>query len=199
MMGQTVEALIRDGVDGSSAAPSSGMIPAMKWTAPLVERQFDVYEGDERATLEAFLDWHRQTLLWKCSGLTAEQLRSANIEPSKLSLLGLLRHMTDVERIGFTTRVAGRPRDTVSWDLPGEDGDFDDLAAADAETDYARYVAESQRSREAVAGVSLEHRFQTHGRTMTLRWVYVHLIEEYARHNGHADLLRERIDGATGE
>ena len=175
------------------------MMRGMTWTAPLVERQFDVFDGDERATLEAFLEYHRQTLLWKCSGLTAEQLCSANIEPSKLSLLGLLRHLTDVERIWFTTRVLGQPRDPIYWSLPAQDGDFDDLVAADAEADYARYVAECQRSREAATGLSLEHRFETHGRAMTLRWVYVHLIEEYARHNGHADLLRERIDGATGE
>ena len=173
----------------------------MTWTAPQVERTFDTYTGDERTILDAFLEFHRQTLLQKCSGLTAEQLRAATVEPSKLSLHGLLRHMTDVERIWFQHRVLGQPRNTLYWDNGVDDGDFDGLESADAEADYATYVAECQRSREASADLALEHTFvnSRSGDAMNLRWVYVHMIEEYARHNGHADLLREAIDGQTGE
>ncbi len=176
-------------------------MPCMTWTAPQVEREFDTYNGDERTILEAFLEFHRQTLLLKCSGLNAQQLRAANVEPSKLSLHGLLRHMTDVERIWFQHRLLGQPRNTLYWDNGAEDGDFDGLEAADAEADYATYVAECQRSREAAAGLGLDHEFTNtrSGTPMNLRWIYVHMIEEYARHNGHADLIRERIDGATGE
>jgi len=177
------------------------MIADMTWTAPQVDRTFDVYTGDERTLLESFLEWHRQTLLWKCSGLTAQQLATATVEPSKLTLLGLLRHMTDVERVWFSRRVGGQAIEPVYWTDASPDGDFDDVATADAEADYARYLAECQRSREVAAQLPLEHEF-LHPRdqyAMSLRWVYIHMIEEYARHNGHADLIRERIDGATGE
>jgi hypothetical protein len=140
-------------------------------------------------------------LLWKCSGLDGEQLKSATIEPSKLSLLGLLRHLTDVERVWFSRRLHSLAPDPVYWSDASPDGDFDDVDGADAEADYATYLAECQRSREAVAGLALEHEFvhPRPNRRTSLRWVYIHMIEEYARHNGHADLIRERIDGATGE
>jgi uncharacterized damage-inducible protein DinB len=177
------------------------MIAAMTWTAPQIDRTFDVFTGEERALLDTFIEWHRQTLLWKCSGLTAEQLKTATVEPSKLTLLGLLRHMTDVERVWFSRRVLGKAINPIYWSEASPDGDFDEVADADAAADYAAYLAECQASREAVAGLPLEHEF-VHPRenyAMSLRWVYLHMIEEYARHNGHADLLRERIDGATGE
>ena len=118
-----------------------------------------------------------------------------------MSLLGLLRHMTDVERIWFTTRVHGRPNETIYWSDASPDGDSDEIAGADASADYAAYLAECERSQQSVADLPLDHTF-LHPRDktpMSLRWVFVHMIEEYARHNGHADLIRERIDGATGE
>jgi uncharacterized damage-inducible protein DinB len=151
--------------------------------------------------LEGWLEWHRQTLLTKLAGLTAEQLKLASVEPSNLTLLGLLRHMTEVERSWFRTRAAGDPAATLvycSTDNPH--GDFDDIALADAEADYATYLAELEEARKAVADLPLEHEFATpRFPAMSLRWVYLHMIEEYARHNGHADLIRERIDGATGD
>jgi uncharacterized damage-inducible protein DinB len=150
--------------------------------------------------LEGWLDWHRQTLLAKAAGLTAEQLKIAAVEPSSLTLLGLVRHMAEVERSWFRRRAAGDsdiPYLYCSDDDP--DGDFDNVAGADAEADYAAYLAEIDQARAAVAGLPLEHEFRSrHHTTMTLRWAYLHMIEEYARHNGHADLIRERIDGATG-
>jgi uncharacterized damage-inducible protein DinB len=171
------------------------------WTAPEAHRVDEPVTGTERPMLEGWLDWHRQTLLRKCAGLTADQLKLASAEPSNLTLLGLVRHMTEVERSWFRTRAAG---DTTagyvycSEDNP--DGDFDDVAGAVAEADFAAYVGEIELARKAVADLSLEHEFATSRRpAISLRWVYLHMIEEYARHNGHADLIRERIDGATGD
>ena len=171
------------------------------WTAPSPNRESEPNTGPERQMLQGWLDWHRQTLLTKCAGLTAEQLRTASAEPSNLTLLGLVRHMTEVERVWFRVRAAGQ---TLADDLyiseGNVDGDFDDVAGADAEADYAAFLAELPEADKAVADLPLEHEFTTRrGDTISLRWVYLHMIEEYARHNGHADLIRERIDGATGD
>ncbi|MGH3330584.1 MAG: DinB family protein [Nocardioidaceae bacterium] len=151
--------------------------------------------------LDAWLEYHRQTLQLKCAGLTVEQLRRRAVEPSSLSLLGLVRHMTEVERAWFRRRVAGEEVAYLYCSKDRPDGDFDDVDAADAGTDFAAYTRELDLARAAAAGRSLDDTF-FHSRLnadMDLRWVYVHMIEEYARHNGHADLLRERIDGATGD
>jgi Protein of unknown function (DUF664) len=170
------------------------------WTAPAVTRIDEPSTGAERPMLEGWLEWQRHTLLMKAAGLTAEQLKLASAPPSNLTLLGLIRHMTEVERSWFRRRAAG---DTdiehlyCSDDNP--DGDFDDVADADAEADYGAFLAELDAVRKAAADLPLEHEFPTPRRSaISLRWVYLHMIEEYARHNGHADLLRERIDGATG-
>ena len=170
------------------------------WTAPAVARIDAPSTGPERSMLEGWLEWQRQTLLIKASGLTAEQLKLASAPPSNLTLLGLIRHMTEVERGWFRTGAAGDTAlDLVYCSDDNPDGDFDDVAAADAEADYVAFVAELDAVRKAAADLSLEHEFTTRrGRVTSLRWVYLHMIEEYARHNGHADLLRERIDGATG-
>jgi uncharacterized damage-inducible protein DinB len=170
------------------------------WTAPPAHREDEPLTGPERAMLQGWLDWHRQTLLTKCAGLTAEQLRTASTEPSNLTLLGLVRHMTEVERAWFTLRAAGRKEaGAVYVSDDNVDGDFDDIAGADPATDFAAFTAELAASDEAVAGLPLEHEFIHRDRPFSLRWVYLHMIEEYARHNGHADLIRERIDGATGD
>ncbi|RSM67492.1 Mini-circle protein [Actinoplanes sp. ATCC 53533] len=170
------------------------------WTAPAAHRVSEPFTGDERAMLEGWLDFHRQTLVAKCAGLTAEQLKLRSAEPSSLSLLGLLRHMTEVERAWFRIRAAGEELSYRYCSDTNEDGDFDDVAEADAAADHAAFLAEIEAARAAVAGVSLEHEFPTERRpAISVRWVYLHMIEEYARHNGHADLLRERIDGATGD
>ena len=171
------------------------------WTAPEAKRVDEPVTGDERAMLEGWLEWHRQTLLTKLAGLTAEQLKTASVEPSNLTLLGLLRHMSEVERSWFRTRAAG---DATATDIyctdDNLDGDFDDVADADAEANYAFHLEELDRVRKVSAGLALDHEFATSRRpVMSVRWVYLHLIEEYARHNGHADLIRERIDGATGD
>ena len=149
--------------------------------------------------LDAWLDFHRDTLLWKCEGLNAEQLKTRSAEPSNLSLLGLVRHMTEVERGWFRDVVGG---DTEPFYCTQErpDGDFDDVADADVEHDLAAFRTEVEEIRALLPGHDLdESRLHSRGREISLRWIYVHMIEEYARHNGHADLLRERIDGATGD
>jgi uncharacterized damage-inducible protein DinB len=153
--------------------------------------------GAERPMLQAFLDWHRASLLWKCSGLTGDQLAQRTVPPSGLSLLGLLRHMTKVERTWFRQRFAGEPVDPpFGVDTEAE---FTQADPARAAADYARLTEEFRQADAAVANASLDDTFTHNRETMSLRLVYLHMIEEYARHLGHADLLREQIDGETGE
>jgi uncharacterized damage-inducible protein DinB len=172
----------------------------MTWNAPEIARIEEPFVGDERTILAGYLDWHRQTLLFKCTGLNAEQLKQRSVEPSKLTLLGLVRHMAEVERWWFRRRAAGLDLTDLYCTEESEDGDFDDIDDADAERDLATFAAECDLARAAVADLPLEHLFHHNrrNRDMSLRWVYLHMLEEYARHNGHADLLRERIDGVTG-
>ncbi|MEO3754725.1 DinB family protein [Streptomyces sp. B6B3] len=174
----------------------------MTWIAPDVERRprADLAAG-ERALLEEFLYRHRTYLLRKCAGLTAEQLRTASVEPSKLTLLGLVRHMTGVERFWFREKYAGqRPGDPYPAD-EGVDGEIDLVADADAAADHATLLAEMDLADAAVAGRDLDEPVddpEAPTGLVNLRFVYLHVIEEYAQHNGHADLIRERIDGQTG-
>lgn len=173
----------------------------MTWTAPEAHRIDTPELADERAALDSFLDYHRQTLLWKCSGLTTEQLKRRAVGSSTLTLLGLVRHLTEVERSWFRKRFAGEQVDAVYFTDEDPDADFNDLDSADAEADFAAYQAEIDSCRTAVAGRRLDETFihPRSGTEISLRWVYLHMLEEYARHNGHADLIREAIDGATGE
>jgi hypothetical protein len=173
----------------------------MTWTAPEITRVEEPYVGDELTMLNGWLDYHRQTLLWKCQGLTSEQLKTASVEPSNLTLLGLVRHMAEVERAWFRLRFAGEEIPLLYCSDESPDGDFDDIADADPSVDFATFEAELDAARRAADGHSLDETF-VHPRSqreISLRWVFVHMIEEYARHNGHADLIRERIDGATGD
>lgn len=185
---------------GKAARPGAGHDGRMTWTAPSITRTDPPPMGGERTMLDAWLDHHRQTLLMKCAGLTAGQLKRRSVEPSSMSLLGLIRHLAEVESSWFRRRFAGEDFPFLYSGEENPDGEFDDVDTADAEQDYATYLREVELARAAAAGHSLDETF-FHQRLqveMDLRWVYVHLIEEYARHNGHADLLRERIDGATG-
>ncbi|WP_405491053.1 DinB family protein [Nocardia sp. NBC_00511] len=172
----------------------------MTWTAPEIERTRQHLSGDERAMLQSFLDHQRDLLLLKCQGLTGEQLATRSTDPSSMSLLGLVRHLTEVERGWFRGKAAGEQVPYVYCTETNRDGDFDDTVPADAEPDFTRFREEITLCDKAVAALPLDHTV-THPRTgldLSLRWIYLHMIEEYARHNGHADLLRERIDGATG-
>src|SRR5262245_16901538 len=116
----------------------------MTWVAPDAHRIDPPTTADERASLDGYLDYHRQTLLWKCSGLTPEQLKRHTVPTSNLTLLGLVRHMSEVERSWFRRRFRGEQVDHFYLDHPGAspDADFDDLAEADAGTDFASYLAE---------------------------------------------------------
>lgn len=154
----------------------------------------------ERESLEGWLEMYRQTLLLKVGGLSAAQLCTASVPPSNLTLLGLVRHLTEVERYWFASVVAGEPRAPL-YDTPDREGDFEDLDVADAEEDLARYEVEiaSSRARAArVVDLGAPLPGLRRGRETNLRCVYMHMVEEYARHMGHADLVRERLDGVTG-
>jgi len=153
--------------------------------------------GDDRPILEAYLARQRTTLLRVCTGLTGEQLAARPLPPSTLSLLGLVRHLAKVERVWLRQRVAGQDIPPLHGG-PGDDTDFDQVDAARAEQEVRALREEWRLGDEAVAAVPFTHEIDFRGDAMSLRMVYVHLIGEYARHNGHADLLRQAIDGATG-
>jgi uncharacterized damage-inducible protein DinB len=159
--------------------------------------------GDERTLLVGFLRWQRQTLELKCSGLDAEDLARRSVEPSTMSLLGLVRHMADVERSWFRRTMAGEDAPRIYYSEDDPDGDFDGAVADPVvvEQAWATWRAEVEfadrfTSEAPDLDVTGSSRWQP---AVSLRWVLIHMIEEYARHLGHADLMRERIDGALGQ
>lgn len=148
--------------------------------------------------LTEFLDWHRRTLELKCSGLAPAQLSERALPPSRLSLQGIVRHLAGVERWWFQIRFAGEEVPLLFYSDEDPSQDFEDLSGPPA-ADLATWRAECDRARRIVAGSSLEDRGTLNdGRPVSLRHVLVSMIAEYSRHNGHADLLRERLDGAVG-
>jgi uncharacterized damage-inducible protein DinB len=163
----------------------------------------DLYEeiprnGDERSTLLAFLEWQRATLARKCDGLEPDQLRLRSAEPSSLSLLGLVRHMADVELGWFRRTLAGEDANDHYSSEDDRDGDFDDVDTADVTEAFATWHDECSRADEIISRRAMDATGrQRSGREISMRWILNHMIEEYSRHNGHADLIRERIDGAT--
>jgi uncharacterized damage-inducible protein DinB len=164
------------------------------------ERPEPPLQGDERATLAGFLDYHRATLAWKCSGLTDDQLRERPSPPSTLSLLGLVRHLADVERGWFRRTFAREDAPPLYYSDDDRDGEFDNVEKADVAEAFAAWERECVFAREAVAAApNLDAVGHGKDRAYSLRWILVHMIEEYARHNGHADLIRERLDGSVGE
>ncbi|HEV2368301.1 MAG TPA: DinB family protein [Acidimicrobiales bacterium] len=152
----------------------------------------------ERAMLDAWLEFHRTTLELKCEGLDAEQLRARPVPTSKLSLHGLVRHMAEVERNWFRRCLLEEDAAPIWFDPAVEDSELVPLDDADWGDDLAAWKAECESSRSAAASRELDDTGDRRGRPCSLRWIYVHLIEEYARHNGHADLIRELVDGAVG-
>jgi uncharacterized damage-inducible protein DinB len=167
----------------------------------MIERQEPPYILTETDMLTAWLDYHRQTLEWKCEGLAADDLRRRSVPPSTMSLLGLVRHMSEVEGNWFR-RVLGRdPEVKYHYLSDGNwDADFDEVDTADVDEAFATWRAECDEARGAVANAkSLDETGVRRGEEVSLRWILTHMIEEYARHNGHADLLRQAIDGATGD
>ena len=158
--------------------------------------------GDERATLAEFLRGQRLTLQLKCDGLDAGQLARRAVEPSTMSLLGLVRHMAEVERGWFRRRFAGQDVPTRYQAEADPDADFNGAVAdpAVAAEAWAAWRDEVAFAEQFTAGHDLGFVGRdSAGEPISLRELLVHMIEEYARHNGHADLLRERIDGRIGQ
>jgi uncharacterized damage-inducible protein DinB len=158
--------------------------------------------GDERATLNEFLRTQRLTLQLKCEGLDAEQLARRSVEPSTMSLLGLVRHMAEVERSWFRRRFAGQDVPKRYQTEAEPDADFDGAVADQSVVDeaWAAWRDEVAFAEQFSNETDLDYVGTTSdGTRISLRELLVHMIEEYARHNGHADLLRERIDGRLGQ
>jgi hypothetical protein len=168
----------------------------MVWTAPEITRPSLQLINDERSSLENFLDFHRSTLMWKCQGLNGVQLATRALPASRLSLLGLVRHMAEMERWWFQRSAAGL---AGLGDVYQEDC-FESAMAERAPSDFAILEAECAASREALKVKSLDELFSHPGQDFQLdvRFACTHMLEEYARHNGHADLLREHIDNVVG-
>jgi uncharacterized damage-inducible protein DinB len=161
--------------------------------------------ADERATLVGFLQWQRDTLKLKCAGLDAADLARRDVEPSTMSLLGLVRHLADVERGWFRRVMAGEDAPPHFYSAADPDGDFDGAVpdpevVAQAWDVWRAEVAFADRFVAEAPDLDITGKAPHAWRgPVSLRWVLVHMVEEYARHNGHADLLRERIDGAVGQ
>jgi uncharacterized damage-inducible protein DinB len=159
-------------------------------------------QADERTMLAAWLELQRDTLAWKCDGLDADAMRRRAVPPSTLSLLGLVRHMAEVERNWFRRNLAGEEAPPLYYSADNEDGDFDDVDTADVEQAFSAWRDECDHARRLAAAAptldQLSAKPRRSGGVVSLRWIMVHMVEEYARHNGHADLLRQCIDGAVG-
>jgi uncharacterized damage-inducible protein DinB len=171
--------MVEDLVDARRAEPVSGLA--------------------DRQMLEAWLEFHRTTLLLKCEGLDDAARKSRPVATSMLSLHGLVRHMAEVERNWFSRVLLAAPDTPPIWYDPAiEDSELVPLDDADWDADLAMWQAECERSRANAASKDLDYTGTRRGKPVSLRWIYVHMIEEYARHNGHADLIRELVDGAVG-
>jgi uncharacterized damage-inducible protein DinB len=164
--------------------------------------------ADEVTSLRAFLDYHRDTFRWKCAGLTQEQL-ARTLAPSTMTLGGMMKHLALVEVGWFRRTLLGEsyppPFDSVDWEA---DPDWEWHTARDDSPQDLRALFDDcvRRADDAIAqalareGLDTESVRQSRaGGSFSLRWILLHMIEEYARHNGHADLIRESIDGETGE
>ena len=154
----------------------------------------------ERPMLESWLEFHRITLLIKCEGLDDAGRKARPIATSALSLHGLVRHMAEVERNWFRRVLLVEPDAPQIWSVPErEDSELIPLDGADWEADLAQWQAECEQARRNAAGFALDDTGVRRGKPCSLRWIYVHMIEEYARHNGHADIIREMVDGSVGD
>ncbi|HUQ39566.1 MAG TPA: DinB family protein [Acidimicrobiales bacterium] len=162
-----------------------------------IEPRFDGV--GERQMLEEWLDYHRVTLLLKCEGLDDAGRKARPVPTSVLSLHGLVRHMAEVERSWFRRVLERAPETPAIWFDPRiEDSEIVPLDDADWETDLATWHAECEFARQAAAHHELDDTGLRRGKEVSLRWILTHMIEEYARHNGHADLIREMVDGSVG-
>jgi uncharacterized damage-inducible protein DinB len=160
-----------------------------------------VRRGGELELLGQYLDYHRATLQLKCAGLDEEQLKQRAVPSTGLTLLGLVRHLTEVERGWFVRTLSGRPAPPVYYGPEDPDGDFDALDSEPLEEVWRRYHAAVAEGRAVLASFASadEPARRNAPDQPNVRWVLLHLLEEYARHNGHADLIRQAIDGEVGE
>ncbi|PTA44796.1 DinB family protein [Micromonospora sp. RP3T] len=165
-----------------------------------IERIGPPLRAGERETLRAFLDFHRATLARKCEGLTDEQLRRQSSPPSTLSLLGLVRHLAEVERAWFRRVIAAEDMPLVWSETDDYQAAYDarDADRAEAFEAWQREVAHARRIELAAESLDVTGHQARWGEDVSLRLVMLHMIHEYARHNGHADLLREAVDGTVG-
>jgi uncharacterized damage-inducible protein DinB len=189
---------------GLTGRQSLAPAPAARQDDPPMDRIDPTFDAPEFAMLTQFLDYHRATLVWKVSGLDKEQL-ATRVASSSLTLAGLVKHLAYVEDSWFQKDLLGRPLPEPWASAPfADDPDWEFHSAPDDDPDelLAVYAAACERSRAAVEEVGDLDAVAANvkpGDRVTLRWIILHMIEETARHNGHADLLREHIDGATGE
>jgi uncharacterized damage-inducible protein DinB len=168
---------------------------------PVTDRLMPPLIADERTTLASWLDFYRATLATKCEGLDEQQLRTASVPPSPLTLLGLVQHMAEVERNWFRRVLLGEDVPAIypsQRNAEGHDGGFDLRDDITFDTAHANWQREITQARANCADRDLGKTSAFMAGEVTLRWIYSHMIAEYARHNGHADLIRERIDGCTG-
>jgi hypothetical protein len=168
---------------------------------PVPDRPMPPLNADERTTLAGWLDFYRATLANKCDGLGEQQLRAASVPPSPLTLLGLVQHMAEVERNWFRRVLLGEEAPAIYDPQPnveGHDGGFDLSDDVTFTTAHVNWQREITQARANCADRLLDQTSPFMAGEVTLRWIYTHMIAEYARHNGHADLIRERLDGCTG-
>lgn len=166
-----------------------------------IERPTPPLNVDERATLEAWLEFYRSTLVLKCDGLDDASLRTTTAQPSPLTLQGLVQHMAEVERNWFRRVLLGEPAPAIyeqSSEKSDHDGGFEVSEHTTFRAAMSIWQEEVARARANCAARELDDTSPFMGAEVNLRWIYVHMIAEYARHSGHADLIRENIDGATG-
>ena len=158
--------------------------------------------GAPREVLAHWLELYRETTLLKVGGVTPEELCRRSVPPSAMSLIGVVRHLTEVEAYWLRVVLEGQDAVPDYYCVPeSPDGDFDDVAPATVFADLAVYEQELARSRTILAtwsDLDALARGKRRDRDVNLGWILVHLVEEYARHLGHMDLLRESIDGRTG-
>ncbi|MFS3128951.1 GNAT family N-acetyltransferase [Nocardioides sp. Bht2] len=184
------------GMLDSDPRPRGERVPVSSEKRPPLD-----FMAGERVALDQWLDFYRDALLRKVSGLSAAELVQVSTPPSTLTLAGLVRHLTFVEQYWFTSVVGGLSETPHYKDAVNADADFDGVSADTALAEIALYRSELRRVREIAAAVTdLDAALPglRRGQPINLRWVLIHMIEEYARHLGHADLLRQRIDGTTG-
>ncbi len=164
-----------------------------------VQRPANLYIGDEREILANMLERQRATLLWKCEGLDEDQLRRRSVTPSELSLFELLRHLTGAECYWFQVCLDGRDLEPLYITTP--DGEIDDSDPTPPAGVVQNFLTACEESRQVAAAHAFDEVVSSGvaGCPVSARYVGWHMVEEYARHCGHADLLRESIDGAVGE